>query len=186
MRAGGPCPPPVPSARRSTGFTTSQVPNFAANTFFLSCHQKSAAIPIPTIPTTTRSIHMVLRFDRDVPTGCPWSKRSGRRRWRRLRYEQVVENVLAPVEVGVRQDPRGDRLKIGIGGHFPTRLEQLYEAIDLQVTYKRKNPHEADVSINPVGVNSARVRGATCSLSLRLELGSNMLVGLSQSSRNRG
>jgi hypothetical protein len=39
-------------------------------------------------------------------------------------------------------------------------IAEIYAAIDLQVRYKQ-NPHEADVSINSAGVNSAGVRGGT-------------------------
>jgi len=57
----------------------------------------------------------------------------------RLASRAALDNVPAPVEVDVAE---------------------IYAAIDLQVRYKQ-NPHEADVSINPVGVNNARVRGGT-------------------------
>ncbi|MGW6928472.1 recombinase family protein [Lentzea sp. NPDC054927] len=82
----------------------------------------------------------------------------------RLASRAALDNVPAPVEVDVAEiyaaiDLIGD-VSAALRGHAPTRLEELYEAIDLQVRYKQ-NPHEADVSINPVGVNNARVRGGT-------------------------
>lgn len=78
----------------------------------------------------------------------------------RLASRAALDDVPAPVKVDVAEiyaaiDLIGD-VSAALGGSAPARLEELCEAIDLQVRYKQ--PPEADVSINR-GVNNARVRG---------------------------
>ncbi|WP_197287946.1 zinc ribbon domain-containing protein [Nocardia sp. NRRL S-836] len=82
----------------------------------------------------------------------------------RLAARAALDNIPAPVERDIAEiyaaiDSIGD-VGAALRGHTPTGLEELYDAIDLQVRYKQ-NPHEVDFSINPVGVNSAGVRGGT-------------------------
>jgi hypothetical protein len=79
----------------------------------------------------------------------------------RLASRAALDNLPAPVEVDVAEiyaaiDSIGD-VSAALRGHAPTRLEELYEAIDLQVRYKQ-NPTKLIFPSTRVGVNNAGVR----------------------------
>lgn len=79
-------------------------------------------------------------------------------------------NVISDAEVYARIDSLPDDVGAAVSSARPDRLATLYMVVDLQVRYVPAE-HVADVSIRPLGrVNSACVRGASCTLTTRLRL----------------
>ena len=80
-----------------------------------------------------------------------------------------VPNALTDAAVYAMIDSLGD-VGAALHGAKPERLAKLYEAIGLQVRYE-PDACTANVTIQPVSrVNSARVRGGTCTLTTRLDV----------------
>jgi hypothetical protein len=78
-------------------------------------------------------------------------------------------NTVSDAEIWAMIDSLSD-VGAALSGVKPESLANLYEAVDLQVCYDLA-ANTADVSIQPMRrVNSKRVRGRSCSLSLRLSI----------------
>lgn len=88
----------------------------------------------------------------------------------RAELENVPEpNLVTDAEVYAMIDSLGD-VGTALGGCMPEKAASLYEALDLEIRYDHETA-AADVTIQPMKrVNSVRVRGGSCALSLRLQV----------------
>jgi hypothetical protein len=78
-------------------------------------------------------------------------------------------NVISEAEVYARIDALADQGK-SLSRVNPDKLADFYAAIDLQAIYEHE-ARLAEVTIHPMNrVNSVRVRGASCTLTTRLNL----------------
>jgi len=86
-----------------------------------------------------------------------------------LEANAPAPNTLSDAEVYAMIDSLGD-VGHALNWADPIRLQELYEALRLKLIYAA-DTRTVDVTIQPAGRGSARVRGGTCALTTRLVLG---------------